>query len=103
MAINGVTMSLERFELKLNESLSSLLTSKNFAEVTVTFWLFTVPDTPVIQVRARDRDADIDPNNPAGKIEYSIVSTHKHFKIDPVTGWLSTNKVSHRKPAVYSC
>ena len=37
MAINGVTMSLERFELKLNESLSSLLTSKNFAEVTVTF------------------------------------------------------------------
>ena len=47
----------------------------------------------MIQVRARDRDADLDRDNPAGKIEYSIVSTHKHFKIDAETGWLSTNKV----------
>ena len=51
-------------------------------------------DSQVIQVRARDRDADGDPDNPAGKIVYSIVSTHKHFKIHPETGWLSTNKVS---------
>ena len=51
-------------------------------------------DSKVIQVRARDRDADGDPENPAGKIVYSIVSTHKHFKIHPETGWLSTNKVS---------
>ena len=49
----------------------------------------------MIQVRARDRDADLDRDNPAGKIEYSIVSTHKHFKIDAETGWLSTNKVGH--------
>ena len=51
-------------------------------------------DSKVIKVEARDRDADGDPDNPAGKIVYSIVSTHKHFKIHPETGWLSTNKVS---------
>ena len=51
-------------------------------------------DSKVIQVRASDKDADGDPDNPAGKIVYSIVSTHKHFKIHPETGWLSTNKVS---------
>ena len=45
-------------------------------------------------MRARDQDAEDDPLNPAGQIEYSIVSTHKHFKIDAETGWLSTNKVT---------
>jgi len=53
-------------------------------------------DTAVIQVRARDRDGDADPENPAGIITYSIVSTHKHFKIDTKTGWLSTNKEFNR-------
>ena len=53
-----------------------------------------VAETAVIQVRARDQDAEDDPLNPAGQIEYSIVSTHKHFKIDAETGWLSTNKVT---------
>ena len=69
-------------------------------DLTLSLSLTTVSETPVIQVRARDRDADIDPNNPAGKIEYSIVSTHKHFKIDAVTGWLSTNKVSEAPPGI---
>ena len=48
----------------------------------------------MIQVTARDRDGLNDPENPAGQIEYSIVSTKKDFKIDAKTGWLSTNKVS---------
>ena len=48
----------------------------------------------VVQVKARDRDANDDPDSPAGQIEYSIVSTHKKFKIDSETGWLSTNTVS---------
>ena len=48
----------------------------------------------MIQVEAEDRDAIGDPLNPAGQITYSIVSTHKNFKIDSETGWLSTNKVS---------
>ena len=30
------------------------------------------------------------------KIEYSIVSTHKKFKIDAETGWLSTNTIFNR-------
>ena len=47
----------------------------------------------MIQVRAQDGDSRGDKLNPAGQIEYSIVSTHKHFKIDSETGWLSTNKV----------
>ena len=51
----------------------------------------------VIQVRAQDGDSRGDQLNPAGQIEYSIVSTHKHFKIDAVTGWLSTNKVSEAR------
>ena len=51
---------------------------------------------PVIQVKANDRDADLDPNSPAGKIEYSIVSTHNKFRIDPKTGWLSTNTIFDR-------
>ena len=69
--------------IKVSQSLSKIITlSLLFA------------DSKVIQVRARDRDAEGDPDNPAGKIVYSIVSTHKHFKIHPETGWLSTNKVS---------
>ena len=50
----------------------------------------------VIQVKARDRDADLDPNSPAGKIEFSIVSIHNKFRIDPKTGWLSTNILFNR-------
>lgn len=44
-------------------------------------------------MKAEDGDSRGDKLNPAGQIEYSIVSTHKHFKIDSETGWLSTNKV----------
>ena len=44
-------------------------------------------------MKAQDGDSRGDKLNPAGQIEYSIVSTHKHFKIDSETGWLSTNKV----------
>jgi len=50
----------------------------------------------VVQVRARDKDAEEDPNSPAGQIEFSIVSTHKKFKIDAETGWLSTNTMFNR-------
>jgi len=50
----------------------------------------------VVQVKARDRDANDDPDSPAGQIEYSIVSTHKKFKIDSETGWLSTNTMFNR-------
>lgn len=60
-----------------------------------------VAETAVIQVRARDQDAEDDPLNPAGQIEYSIVSTHKHFKIDAETGWLSTNKVTRAQGRLY--
>ena len=49
-----------------------------------------------MQVKARDRDADTDPDSPAGRILFSIVSTHEKFKIDPETGWLSTNTVCNR-------
>ena len=45
-------------------------------------------------MKARDKDADEDPDSPAGQFEYSIVSTDKKFKIDAETGWLSTNTVS---------
>ena len=51
----------------------------------------------MVQVVARDKDAEEDPDSPAGQIEYSIVSTHKKFKIDAETGWLSTNTVSIMK------
>ena len=56
---------------------------------------FLFAGTEVIQVRAIDRDSESleHPNSGAGKIVYSIVSTHNHFKIDSETGWLSTNKV----------
>ena len=47
----------------------------------------------VIQVKAQVGDSKGDKLNPAGQIEYSIVSTHKHFKIDSETGCLSTNTV----------
>ena len=47
-------------------------------------------DTAVLQVRASDRD---DPETGAGQILFSIVSTHNKFKINPQTGWISTNKV----------
>lgn len=50
----------------------------------------------VVQVKARDKDADQFPGSPAGQIEYSIVSTHKKFKIDAETGWLSTNTIFNR-------
>ena len=56
--------------------------------------IFYLPGAAVVQVRARDKDAEEDPNSPAGQIEFSIVSTHKKFKIDAETGWLSTNTVS---------
>jgi len=52
--------------------------------------------TPVVQIRATDDDAIEDPDSEAARIEYSIVSTHKKFKIDPKTGWLSTNTVFDR-------
>ena len=52
-------------------------------------------------MKARDKDADEDPDSPAGQIEYSIVSTHKKFKIDAETGWLSTNTVSHVVISLY--
>ena len=54
----------------------------------------SVVGAAVVQVKARDKDADQFPGSPAGQIEYSIVSTHKKFKIDAETGWLSTNTVS---------
>ena len=57
--------------------------------------MFSVKGAAVVQVRARDKDADEDPLSPAGQIEFSIVSTHKKFKIDAETGWLSTNTVSY--------
>ena len=60
-----------------------------------------ISGTPVIQVVARDQDADGDQGNPAGQVSYSIVSTHKHFKIDSETGWLYTNKVRSR--IILSC
>ena len=47
----------------------------------------------MIQLEALDGDSRGDSLNPAGQIEYSIVSTHNYFKIDSETGWLSTNKV----------
>jgi hypothetical protein len=37
---------------------------------------------------------DADGNGPAGLVKYSIVSKHNKFKIDPNTGWLTTNAVS---------
>ncbi len=43
----------------------------------------------MIQVFATDADG----NGPAGQVRYSIVSKHNKFKIDPTTGWLSTNAV----------
>ena len=58
--------------------------------------------TVVIQVKAQDGDSRGDKLNPAGQIEYSIVSTHKHFKIDSETGWLSTNKVRRSLTLVFS-
>ena len=48
--------------------------------------------TRVIQVFATDADG----NGPAGLVKYSIVSKHNKFKIDPNTGWLTTNAVSPR-------
>ena len=59
--------------------------------------------TVVIQVKAQDGDSRGDKLNPAGQIEYSIVSTHKHFKIDSETGWLPTNKVRRSLILVFSC
>ena len=53
----------------------------------------SLPGTVVVQVKAQDEDSKGDKLNPAGQIEYSIVSTNRHFKIDSETGWLSTNKV----------
>jgi len=47
-------------------------------------------DTAVVQVQAVDKD---DPSSSAGRIVFSIVSTHQKFKINPTTGWISTNKV----------
>jgi len=50
-------------------------------------------DTAVLEVRAEDKD---DPDTGAGQIVYSIVSTHNKFKINPQTGWISTNKIFNR-------
>jgi len=54
--------------------------------------------TEVIQVRAIDRDSESleHPNSGAGKIVFSIVSTHEKFKINSVTGQITTNKIFNR-------
>jgi hypothetical protein len=43
----------------------------------------------VIQVFASDADGI----GASGQVKYSIVSKHNKFKIDPNTGWLTTNAV----------
>ena len=50
-----------------------------------------------MQVFAEDRDAIDGEGGPNGQIEYSIVSQHNKFTIDPETGWLSTSAVRQNK------
>jgi hypothetical protein len=53
------------------------------------FGFFSFLGTRVIQVFASDADGI----GPSGQVKYSIVSKHNKFKIDPNTGWLTTNAV----------
>jgi len=97
-------ISPERFEcLFLHAGGHSAMAEKQTALLMSPNYSLSLTGTSVLTVEARDGDGD----GPNGQVTYSIVSQHKKFEIDPITGLLTTSAVSKqsqgRKVSLISC